>query len=244
MENLRFATRLNSFASNAHTFWPDLKGKPSVRQMLERVATVKGLTDVDLNYPQHLHDDLPELRKVIADLGLNVNGMAMRYNTLPEFQLGAFTHPEKRVRDAAVEHFAQADAAILCAAVADYRPVEVADEKIKRKDGEEMTLRLVPNPDIAAELGRMKRKGQRLVGFALETNDEQMNAEKKLQKKNLDFIVLNSLRNEGTCFRSDENQITILSRTDDGSVARTDYPKKPKSAVAADIVDELARSVG
>ena len=150
----------------------------------------------------------------------------------------------QQMRDAAVEHFAQADAAILCAAVADYRPAEVADEKIKRKDGEEMTLRLVPNPDIAAELGRMKRKGQRLVGFALETNDEQMNAEKKLQKKNLDFIVLNSLRNEGTCFRSDENQITILSRTDDGSVARTDYPKKPKSAVAADIIDELARSVG
>ena len=148
----------------------------------------------------------------------------------------------QQMRDAAVSHFAQADAAILCAAVADYRPAEVADKKMKRKDNEEMTLRLVPNPDIAAELGRMKHKGQILVGFALETNDEQMNAEKKLEKKNLDFIVLNSLRNEGTCFRSDENQISILSRKD-GQVARTDYPKKAKSTVAADIIDELAELV-
>ena len=148
----------------------------------------------------------------------------------------------QQMRDAAVSHFAQADAAILCAAVADYRPAEVADKKMKRKDNEEMTLRLVPNPDIAAELGRMKHEGQILVGFALETNDEQMNAEKKLEKKNLDFIVLNSLRNEGTCFRSDENQISILSRKD-GQVARTDYPKKAKSTVAADIIDELARCI-
>ena len=142
------------------------------------------------------------------------------------------------MRDAAVEHFADADA------VADYRPAEVADKKIKRKDDEEMTIRLVPNPDIAAELGHMKREGQILVGFALETNDEQMNAEKKLQKKNLDFIVLNSLRNEGTCFRSDENQISILSKGQNAEIERTDYPKKPKSEVAADIIDELIRRIG
>ena len=149
----------------------------------------------------------------------------------------------QQMRDAAVEHFAKADAAILCAAVADYRPAAVADKKIKRKDDEDMTIRLVPNPDIAAELGRMKRDGQILVGFALETNDEQLNAEKKLEKKNLDFIVLNSLRNEGTCFRSDENQISILSKAN-GKVVRTDYPKKPKSEVAADIIDELIRRIG
>ena len=148
------------------------------------------------------------------------------------------------MRDAAVKHFADADAAILCAAVADYRPAEVADKKIKRKDDEDMTIRLVPNPDIAAELGRMKHDGQILVGFALETNDEQMNAEKKLQKKNLDFIVLNSLRNEGTCFRSDENQISILSKGQNAEIERTDYPKKPKSEVAADIIDELIRRIG
>jgi phosphopantothenoylcysteine decarboxylase/phosphopantothenate--cysteine ligase len=143
----------------------------------------------------------------------------------------------QQMHDAAIDYFPNADAAILCAAVADYRPANVANQKMKREDNGDMTLHLVPNPDIAAELGRMKRKGQLLVGFALETNDEQTNAEKKLRKKNLDFIVLNSLRNEGTCFRSDENQIAILSV----DVPRHDYPKKPKSEVAADIVDELAR---
>ena len=138
-----------------------------------------------------------------------------------------------QMRDAAVEVFREADAAILCAAVADFRPAEVAEQKIKRV-GQTMDIHLVPNPDIAAELGQMKRPGQVMVGFALETNDEQQNAEKKLQKKNLDFIVLNSLRNEGTCFRSDDNQIAIISR--DG---RKDYAKKPKAEVARDIVDEL-----
>ena len=150
--------------------------------------------------------------------------------------------------DAATKAFPQMDAAILCAAVADFRPAEVASEKIKRekptpdpsqkggKDG--MTLRLVPNPDIAAELGRMKREGQVMVGFALETNDEEKNAQHKLEKKNLDFIVLNSLRNEGTCFKSDENQISIISRE-----GQKDYEKKPKTEVARDIVDELAKKV-
>ena len=135
--------------------------------------------------------------------------------------------------DAAVKAFPNVDAAILCAAVADFRPATVAEEKIKRA-GENLVINLVPNPDIAAELGKMKMKGQLLVGFALETNDEQQNAEKKLQKKNLDFIVLNSLRNEGTCFRSDENQIAIISA--DG---RRDYDKKNKQQVAVDIIDYL-----
>ena len=137
------------------------------------------------------------------------------------------------MRDAAVEAFRESDAAILCAAVADFRPAEVAEQKIKRV-GESMDIHLVPNPDIAAELGQMKREGQLLVGFALETNDEQQNAEKKLQKKNLDFIVLNSLRNEGTCFQSNENQIAIISRE-----GRKDYQKKPKTEVARDIIDYL-----
>ena len=139
----------------------------------------------------------------------------------------------QQMHDAAVEAFQKADAAILCAAVADFRPAEVAEQKIKRM-GADLTIQLVPNPDIAAELGRMKREGQVLVGFALETNDEQQNAEHKLTKKNLDFIVLNSLRNKGTCFQSDENQIAIISR--DG---RKDYEKKPKTEVATDIINEL-----
>ena len=112
--------------------------------------------------------------------------------------------------EAATRHFPQCDAAILCAAVADFRPEQAAQQKIKR-EGDELMLRLVPNPDIAAALGPHERDGQVLVGFALETNDEEANAQKKLQKKNLDFIVLNSLRNEGTCFQSDENQISIIS---------------------------------
>ena len=120
-----------------------------------------------------------------------------------------------QMRDAAVEAFPKSDAAILCAAVADFRPAEVAEQKIKRV-GDDLDIHLVPNPDIAAQLGQMKREGQVLVGFALETNDEQQNAEKKLAKKNLDFIVLNSLRNEGTCFRSDENQIAIISSSGRG----------------------------
>ncbi len=136
--------------------------------------------------------------------------------------------------DAAVEAFSKSNAAILCAAVADFRPAEIASQKIKRV-GDALDIHLVPNPDIAERLGQMKSPQQVLVGFALETNDEQQNAEKKLQKKNLDFIVLNSLRNEGTCFRSDENQIAIIS--DQG---RKNYEKKPKQQVAADIVDELA----
>ena len=138
--------------------------------------------------------------------------------------------------DAAIEEFPNVDAAILCAAVADYRPAEVADTKIKRHDDEDLTLRLLPNKDIAAELGRRKQENQRLIGFALETNDEEINAQKKLAKKNLDFIVLNSTRNEGTTFRSDDNQISIIS--DNG---KKDFAKKPKSEVARDIIDELER---
>lgn len=136
--------------------------------------------------------------------------------------------------NAATTVFPNCNAAILCAAVADFRPDQQADQKIKR-EGDDLQLRLLPNPDIAAELGRMKQSGQRLVGFALETNDEQANAQKKLQKKNLDFIVLNSLRNEGTCFQSDENQISIINA--DG---QRDYERKSKSAVAKDIIDQLA----
>ena len=138
--------------------------------------------------------------------------------------------------NAAIEEFPNVDAAILCAAVADFRPAEVADTKIKRHDDEDLTLRLLPNKDIAAELGRRKQQNQRLVGFALETNDEEINAQKKLAKKNFDFIVLNSTRNEGTTFRSDDNQISIIS--DSG---KKDFAKKPKSEVARDIIDELER---
>ena len=135
---------------------------------------------------------------------------------------------------AATSIYTSCDAAILCAAVADFRPESIAEEKIKREH-DDLIIRLKPTHDIAAALGQMKQEGQRLVGFALETNDEQQNALGKLERKNLDFIVLNSLRNEGTCFQSDENQISIISRQ-----GQKDYPRKPKSEVATDIVNELA----
>ena len=143
----------------------------------------------------------------------------------------------REMYDICLQHFPQCDAAILCAAVADFRPESVADQKIKRKS-DDLTLRLIPNPDIAAAIGKMKTAHQVICGFALETHDEMENAALKLEKKNLDFIVMNSLRNEGTCFRSDENQITILTRN-----GKKEYSKKPKSEVARDIIDELKNHI-
>ncbi len=139
----------------------------------------------------------------------------------------------EQMYEVATKVYADSDAAILCAAVADFRPATVASQKIKR-EGNELVVRLQPTYDIAAALGKMKRTDQRLIGFALETNDEQQNAKDKLERKNLDFIVLNSLRNEGTCFQSDQNQISIITR--DG---QQDYPRKPKCDVARDIIDQL-----
>lgn len=135
---------------------------------------------------------------------------------------------------AATAAFASSDAAILCAAVADFRPANVADKKIKREK-DDLELTLVPTHDIAAALGQMKQKKQRIVAFALETNDEESNAQKKRVKKNADFIVLNSTRNPGTTFRTDDNQITIISEK-----GKKEYEKKPKTEVAHDIIDELA----
>lgn len=136
---------------------------------------------------------------------------------------------------ATVAAFPTADAAILCAAVADYRPASLSMEKIKREERGEMTLRLVPNKDIAAALGEMKQPHQRLVGFALETNDGVHHAADKLARKKLDFIVLNSLQDKGAGFRCDTNKVTILDKT--GKV--TEYPLKRKEEVASDIVDQL-----
>ena len=137
---------------------------------------------------------------------------------------------------AAMTAFPGADAGILCAAVADYRPEIQADEKIKRESKGEMMLHLIPNKDIAASLGAIKREGQVLVGFALETNNEATNAESKLKRKNLDFIVLNSLRDAGAGFRCDTNKISIIDRQGE----TTGYPLKSKQGVAVDIVNKLA----
>ena len=140
----------------------------------------------------------------------------------------------QQMYEAAVEAFNDSDAAILCAAVADFCPETEADKKIKREK-DDLMIRLKPTKDIAAQLGKMKREEQKIVAFALETNDEEVNARRKLERKNADFIVLNSTRNSGTTFRSEDNQITIISQN-----GKKEYPKKPKSEVAKDIVDELS----
>lgn len=139
---------------------------------------------------------------------------------------------------AASEAFSSCDAAVMCAAVADYTPAEVSGRKIK-KEGREWNLALRPTRDIAAELGRIKG-GRLLVGFALETDNERANALAKLEKKNMDFIVLNSLASEGAGFGGDTNRITIMDR----SGAVVDFPLKSKREVASDIVDEIEKYMG
>ena len=134
---------------------------------------------------------------------------------------------------AAVNAFPKTDIAILCAAVADFTPRETKDIKIKREKGD-MAIQLVPTKDIAAELGRMKKESQFMVGFALETNDETNNAINKLKAKKLDFIVLNSLNDKGAGFSVDTNKITIISDT-----SKYEYPLKPKREVAKDIIDKI-----
>ena len=134
---------------------------------------------------------------------------------------------------AATERFTQADIAILCAAVADFTPTQVAGTKIKR-EGEELVLHLSPTHDIAQCLGNMKRDGQIMIGFALETNDEEVHAKDKLKRKNLDFIVMNSLQDKGAGFRHDTNKVTIID-----AQGKTEYPLKDKKEVAEDIVNRI-----
>lgn len=141
----------------------------------------------------------------------------------------------EQMRDAAIKAFDDADGAVLCAAVADYAPAEPSVSKIKKND-DELTLRLRRTPDIAAELGRAK--GERLmVGFALETDDEQANARGKMERKNMDFVVLNSLNDWGAGFGVDTNKVTIMGC--DGS--EVEYPLASKSEVAKAIVDVIER---
>lgn len=139
----------------------------------------------------------------------------------------------KEMYEVAVEEFPNCDAAILCAAVADFRPETIAEQKIKRV-GDDLLLKLKPTLDIAATIGTMKGEGQHIVAFALETNEEESNAQRKLEKKNADFIVLNSTRIPGTTFQADDNQITIINKE-----GKKSYAKKPKTEVARDFIDEL-----
>jgi len=142
----------------------------------------------------------------------------------------------REMYEACVETFPSCNAAILSAAVADYRPETVADHKIKKTAGTEtLDIHLVQNPDILATLGKMKTAGQRLIGFALETDNELENAKAKLTRKNLDMIVLNSLHDAGAGFGHDTNKVTII--TADGTVREGSL--KSKADVAKDIVDMI-----
>ena len=138
--------------------------------------------------------------------------------------------------DAATKSFPKADIAILCAAVADFTPKTTADKKIKRK-GDSLMLELQPTQDIAAALGAVKKKKQMLVGFALETDNELKNAQEKLERKNLDFIVMNSLQDKDAGFRVDTNKVTIINRH-----GLTAYDTKSKREVAEDIVEFIIHS--
>jgi phosphopantothenoylcysteine decarboxylase/phosphopantothenate--cysteine ligase len=135
--------------------------------------------------------------------------------------------------DAAVGEFSGCDAAVMCAAVADYCVANQASHKIKRETDDVPVIHLQKNKDIAATLGASKRQGQVLVGFALETDNEIDNAVAKLRRKNLDFIVLNSLRDPDAGFISDTNKVTVIRSTGE----KLPFATKPKSLVAKDIVD-------
>jgi len=140
--------------------------------------------------------------------------------------------------DAASKTFPLCDAAIMSAAVADYKSAIQFDKKVKRSK-EKLQINLEPNKDIAAELGRIKRENQVLIGFALETDNEVENAIKKINNKNLNFIVLNSLNDKGAGFGHDTNKISII----DNKLNRISYDLKTKKEVAVDIVEELFKQM-
>jgi phosphopantothenoylcysteine decarboxylase / phosphopantothenate---cysteine ligase len=140
--------------------------------------------------------------------------------------------------DACVEVFPHTDISVMAAAVADYRPKDFSDTKIKKKDSE-MSVELAKTIDIAAYLGKNKQENQILVGFALETNNEHENARKKIESKNLDFVVLNSMQDKGAGFGHDTNKITIIHR----SGQQVDFDLKNKTEVAGDIVEVIIRKI-
>ena len=177
------------------------------------------------------------LAQALADAGTDVelvSGPTHLGSDHPHIHLTR-VESAREMYDAATALFPQCKGAILSAAVADYRPAECADHKLKKQGDDGMTLTLVQNPDILATLGSMKQEGQTLVGFALETDNELANAQGKLQRKNLDYIVMNSLREEGAGFGVDTNRVHIISR--DGN--RTDSPLLSKKEIAQLIVKTI-----
>jgi phosphopantothenoylcysteine decarboxylase/phosphopantothenate--cysteine ligase len=179
------------------------------------------------------------LAEELAGRGAQVD-LVLGPSALSTHQLGITTHrviSAAEMYKACMESFRQSDIAIMSAAVADYTPVEVAAEKIKKSDSDSLMLELTRTKDILKALGDIKKKGQVLVGFALETRDEKAYALNKLQTKNADLIVLNSAKDEGAGFGVDTNKITIFSK--DGR--EWYYEQKPKQQVAKDIVDQVVK---
>lgn len=138
--------------------------------------------------------------------------------------------------DVVMSHFPLVDGAILCAAVADFTPIQVANQKIKR-EGDNLVVEFKPTKDIAKAVGAIKNSNQFLVGFALETNDEESHALEKMKRKNFDFIVLNSLNDKDACFGYDTNKVTILK----SSGEKLFYSLKSKKEVAEDIYSEIVK---
>jgi phosphopantothenoylcysteine decarboxylase/phosphopantothenate--cysteine ligase len=173
----------------------------------------------------------------LANRGASVTFISGPVNTLPKHSNVNVVKVStaKEMFDAAVNSFSTQDAAILAAAVADFAPKKASDNKIKRKENT-LTLELEPTQDIAKELGKRKSSSQKLIGFALETENEIENAKRKLESKNLDLIVLNSTNDQGAGFEVDTNKVTIIHR----SGVQTPFELKSKQEVAKDIVNQLA----
>lgn len=176
----------------------------------------------------------------LANQGATVNlvcGPTHQHTSHPLINVKKVTSAEEMF-DACSMLFPDTDITVLAAAVADYKPTSKADQKIKKKEGN-ITLELTKTHDIAASLGKLKHNGQVIVGFALETENEEANALKKLESKNFDLIVLNSLNDKGAGFGHDTNKITILNRKQE----LRSFTLKDKKEVAADIVNAIVESV-
>jgi phosphopantothenoylcysteine decarboxylase/phosphopantothenate--cysteine ligase len=176
------------------------------------------------------------IAEVLASRGAKVelvSGPTHLVASHPDIQTTRVTSAEEMYA-ACVSIFPLADITVLSAAVADFRPVTKADQKIKKGEGG-LTLELTKTYDIASELGKIKKPGQLLIGFALETQDEKANAQKKLTSKNFDFIVLNSLQDEGAGFGHDTNKVTIMGKND----VVKEFNLKSKKEVAVDIVNTV-----
>ena len=179
------------------------------------------------------------IAEALANHGADVNlvtGPTQQHTQHPRIRVKHVTSA-KEMLDSCSEYFKDSDITVLSAAVADYRPMEAALQKIKKKD-ETLTLELTRTDDIAATLGKRKQNGQVIVGFALETEEEEGNALKKLQSKNFDLIVLNSLNDRGAGFGHDTNKVTIM----DGKKKST-FELKSKKNVAADIVQAIIEKI-